>query len=398
MGPSFPRTFATLATALVAIPLLALPSKAAVVSVTSSPAKVAVASDGPASVAVTWQVVRNVVDPPQPGTISSGNVQVLIGGSPAATLPGRLTRSVAGDALSETVTLAETVAIPQALVYRAIKQRAELRLQRLFVDNLDGIGESASLLVTPSGPGSVALSIARLALSFDDEARSRVLAEGEALRAVAELGTEGVGLMSGQWEVARPSTTAGTPVFRPLTLVRQGVAGGGRSVITSPRLPTAETGLHLVRFRVLDPRLAVETPTLPYYVAPRAADAAPEALHRIIVAAPAPGEALTADTRFAWQALEGAAAYRLAFYTASKGPAAPLDPAAATPAPAATAEQPIGAPLAGVLVEGGRSEAVPTASALAQLPSGRRYLWQVSAFDAKGAVIGSTSPQEIYKP
>lgn len=395
---------AALAAGLAAMPLALPQAEAAVVAASSVPARVAVAAGGPATVSVTWQVVREVVDPPVPGTLSSANLQVLIGGSLAATLPRPLTRSVAGATTTETAGIREMVQIPEALIYRAVKQRAELQLVRLFVDSVDGFAASAALVVTPSGPASAALAVERLALAFDDDTRSRVLAKGGELRATAEIGSSGVGLITGQWEVATGATTAGTPVFRPLSLVRQGVAGGGRTVITSPPLPTAEEGTSLVRFRLVEPALALETPALQhpilqYYVTPHAPAAAPAAPRDIVVAGPRPGDSLTAQTRFAWSALAGAEAYQLAFYAAPAGPAAPLDPAA----PAAVGEQPpaaapLAGPLAGLFVPGDRSEAVPAAFTLAQLRGDRSYLWQVLAIDANGAVIGSSPLREIYKP
>src|SRR3546814_7045237 len=73
---------------------------------------------------------------------------------------------------------------------------------------------SSDLLeVTPSGPASAALAVERLALAFDDDTRSRVLAKGSELRATAEINSSGVGLITGQWEVATGATSH-WPVIR----------------------------------------------------------------------------------------------------------------------------------------------------------------------------------------
>lgn len=393
------RLYRALTLALALAPAAPSLADAAIVAANGSPARVAVAVSGPATVSLTWQLVRDVVDPPVPGTVTSSSIQIMLGAEVVTTLTRALSRSAPGATSSETLMLRETLTIPEALVYRSIKQGASLRLVRSFIDSVDGIAQSASVEVTPSGPGSVALQIDRMALAFDDEARTRVLSRGSELQAVAELSTHGVGLLTGQWEVADAASTAGTPVFRPLALVRQGVAGGGRTVITSPRLPTGAEGTHLVRFRLSDPAFAFETPTLQYYVTPSAPAAAPDTLYRIAVAAPEPGSALTPDTRFAWSPVEGVRAYQLAFHATPAGPAEPPQPAV-QPLPTAG---PAGgrhddAPLAGLFVAGDRTEVVPAAFTLAQLPGGRSYLWQLLAIDDNGAVIGSSSPREIYKP
>ncbi|GAB4371304.1 MAG: hypothetical protein Kow00114_32120 [Kiloniellaceae bacterium] len=398
MGARTFRLTAALALALAAPSIPLSTAQAAVTDVSASPPRATVSTAGPASVTVNWQVERSLTDLPNPGTVSSANVRIAIGGVVAATLPRSLSASAAGTANTEIVRLHETVQVPQALIYRAIKERSPLTIQRTFADSYDALAAAGSFELRPSGDGSAALTVQRLELAFDDDARSKVLAKGGELRAVAEITTGGVGLLSGQWEVATGSTTAGTPVFRALTLVRQGVGGGGRTVLTSPPLPTAEQGTGLVRFRVIEPALAYETPVLQYYVTPSALAAQPAVRHDLAVAAPRPGEPLTAETRFAWRALAGADAYQLLFYAAPAGPAAPLDPAqpqAGRPAPEIPADA---APAAGIFVPGERSEAVLQPFTLAQLPAGRRLLWQIIAIDANGAEIGSSAVREIYKP
>lgn len=391
-----PLRFAPLLAAGLAGFLHALPpAAAAVTEAAATPARISVAATGPATVTVSWRVVRQEVDLPNPGTISSPRLRILIDGAVAADLARPLARSLEGNANVETVVIPEVVQVPEALVFRAVKQRAVLQLARAFADSPGDLPVTAELQVTPSGPGAVAVGVERLALSFGDDTRTQVVAEGGALRAVAELNTQGVGLLTGWWEVASGAVTAGTPVFQPLTLVRQGVAGGGRTVITSPRLPASMPGTHLVRFRLVEPAAAFDMPVLQYYVIPGAAADAPALALAIPVTGPAPDEALAAGTRFAWQPVPGAAAYQVAFYASPAGPAAPLDPAAF---PAAGDAAPEGAPLAGIVVPGDRSAAAAEAQMLALLPGERRYLWQVIAFDANGAVVGSSSAREIYKP
>lgn len=371
------------------------PAAAAVTEVAVTPARIAVAATGPATVSVSWRVVRQEPDLPNPGTVSSPRLRILIDGVVAADLARPLARNLEGNANTETVAIPEVVLIPEAVVFRAVKQRAVLQVARSFADSPGDIPVTAELQVTPSGPGAVAVQVERLALSFGDDSRTQVVTEGTTLRAVAEINTKGVGQITGWWEAADGATTGGTPVFQTLALVRQGVAGGGRTVITSPRLPAGMPGTHLVRFRLVEPAVAFDMPVLHYYVTPGTAADAPALALAIPVSGPAPDEALAAGTRFAWQPVEGAASYHVAFYATPAGPAGPLDPATL---PAAAAPAPQGAPLAGIVVPGDRSAAAAEAHTLALLPGERRYLWQVIAFDANGAVVGSSSAREIYKP
>jgi len=385
---------ASLATLSVCLPL----ADAAVSDVTTSPAGTSVPAAGAASVTVNWQVERSVTDLPNPGTVSSANLRIVIGGAVAATLPRALTGSAAGAANTEIIRVRESVSVPQALIYRAIKERSPLTIQRTFVDSYDDIAGDGTFEVRPDGDGSTALAVQRLELAFDDDARAKVLPKGSDLRVVAEINATGVGLLTGQWEVATGATTAGTPVFRALTLVRQGVAGGGRTVLTSPLLPTAEAGTGLVRFRLIDPPFAYETPVLQYYVTPRGLAAAPASQHAIALSAPRPGAALTAQTRFAWSALPGAHTYQLVFYAAPTGLAEPLDPTQNLEGQQPPKIPEDAAPAAGIFIPGDRSEAVLQAFTLAQMPAGRRYLWQVIAIDANGAEIGSSAIRDIHKP
>ena len=377
------------------------PAGAVVTGASSMPAKVSVAATAAASFSVTWRVVRNELNLPSPGVVSSPVLRILIGNAVVATQPKVLSRNLPGEEHDEIAQLREVVQISQSLVYRAIKQGSTLRIERDFADG--GPAQTAEVLVTPSGPGSAVLAVDRLSLSFDDESRLRVVTKDSRLRAVAELSTQGVGRLAAQWEIADGATTSGQPVFRPLSLVRQGVAGGGRTLITSPPLPTGIEGTALVRLRVEEPGLGFTTPTLQYYVAPGEAGGGAAAHREVFLSAPRPGEPLTAETRFAWTALAGAEAYQVAFYETPAGPAALPDPArtqdvgarlGASPGEAA----PAGEPLAAVFVRADRTEASLQAFALAELQGNRSYLWRVLAIDANGAVVGSSSTQEIFKP
>lgn len=385
-------------------------SFAGIVSVDTTRARIPVSSTAPSTVTVTWQVVRfGGTGPSNPGTVSSPSGVLLVNGSVVATVNRPLSRFAPGpSATNESLIFTETLTVPQAAAFRAIKAGVPIVYQRTFTDSFGAsppfpASLSGNTLLTPSGPGSAPFSVSRLELRFDDDSQFKVLPKNRRLRAIARLNTTGSGLIRGQWEVATAATTAGTPVFRPLALVRQPVAGGRRVAITSPPLPTRFEGNNLVRLRLSDPETFFDEPQLQYYVTPESPLPDRRDPQPMLVTAPATGTPLTLTTRFAWQAVPGAKLYKLEVFGAPAGPEenvatdevvtdVPLDPA-----PDTESLQGLRA-LTGVVVPAAVTEIRLQDYSLAHLPGDRRYQWSVKALDAEGAVIGRSPARVIYKP
>ena len=399
-----PRFLSALLLPLAAAVCLVLSLSAAqaqtTIDVTANPSKFPVSVTQPTTINVVWRIVR--VSPPIPGTTSSPNAQVLVGGTPVATIGAPLSRSFPGVNTTEVAFLSETLTIPQGAVFRAVKSGASIVLSRTFNDTA-AVADVAIATLAPSGPGSEPFSISRLSLTFDDRTRVKVLPKDSRLRALAELRTTGQGLIEGTWEVALAATTAGTPVFQILSLVRQPVAFGGRMVITSPPLPTRFEGTNLVRLRITGPATRFDEPELTYYVTPESPHPDEQEPALLLITAPDPGTPLTLTTRFAWRAVPGATIYKVEIFPAEPGPAdiasnrevttpVPLDP---TPDTAAVAGS---EPLTGVVVPGTQTALRLQDYSLAHLPADRRYLWTVKAMDAEGALLGVSPPREIFKP
>jgi len=409
MKPSVLSRVAGLVTIVLAS-LLSQTALAGLVSVDTAQSRIPVSATGPSTVTVTWLVVRdNGTGPASPGTVSSPSGRFLVNGGVVGTVNRTLSRSTPGTPFGQqTFIFTEAVTVPQAAVFRAIKSGVPIVFERTFTTT--GIiqpGTSASLPgsvdLTPSGPGSERFSISRLSLRFDDQSRVKVLSKGSRLRAVAELNTTGQGLVEAVWEIAPATTTAGTPVFQTLALVRRPVAFGGRTVITSPPLPTRFEGNNLVRLRITDPRAFFDEPELQYYVTPESPLPEAQEPRLLLITSPSPGTPLTLTTRFAWRAVAGAQVYKVEVFPAPAGPAGiasgeavttpvPLDP---TPDTAGIAGREA---LTGAVVPGTQTEIRLQDYSLAHLPGGRRYLWTVKAVDAEGALLGISPPQEIYKP
>lgn len=385
-------------------------AQAGILSVDTAQDRLAVSASGPSTVTVTWVVVRdNGSTLPNPGTVSSSSGRFLVNGVVVGTVNRTLSRTTPGViAGPQTLTFTEAVTVPRAVVFRAINARVPIVFERTFSTTGTIVPPAPASLagsidLRPSGPGSEPFSISRLSITFDDRTRVKVLPKDSRLRAIAELSTTGQGLIEGVWEVALAATTAGTPVFQTLALVRQPVAFGGRMVITSPPLPTRFEGNNLVRLRITDPTTRFDEPELQYYVTPESPhpDAQEPAL--LLITAPDPGTPLTLTTRFAWRAVPGATVYKVEIFSAEPGPAdiaserevttpVPLNP---TPDTAAVAGR---QPLTGVVVPGTQTEVRLQDYSLARLPGDRRYLWTVTALDAEGALLGVSPPREIFKP
>jgi hypothetical protein len=401
-----------IAAALAALALLlgAQSALAAIVSVSTAPTRLPVSATAPSTATVVWRVVRfpgSTV--PFPGTISSPSGQFLVNGVVVGTVNRTLSRSTPGlTTANEAFIFNESVTVPLAVAYRAVKERAPIVYQRTFTDSSGAIAPfpaslGGSIDLVPSGPGSEPFSISRLALSFDDQSRVKVLSKGSRLRAIAEINATGSGLIAGQWEIALSPTTAGAPVFRPLALVRQPVAGGGRTIITSPPLPTRFEGNNLVRLRITDPATFFEEPQIQYYVTPESPLPEDREPRLMLVTAPAPDVPLTLTTRFAWRAVPGAELYKLEIFGTPAGPAEIVaDSEVTTPVPLDplpdTASVQALRPLTGVAVPGTQTEIRLRDYSLAHLPGNRRYQWTVKALGGDGAVLGVSPPREIYKP
>ena len=82
--------------------------------------------------------------------------------------------------------------------------------------------------------------------------------------------------------------------------VRRFLGAGQRVTVESPPLPTHQTGLYFVRFRVELPEDGVEDPVIRYHVTGPGAGGAPVTL---AARGPAAGAALDAAATFGWRRL-----------------------------------------------------------------------------------------------
>jgi hypothetical protein len=365
------------------------------VTVSGDPAVANVPAGQSSTVSLSWQVSGAAA-----GTSVSSADGIFRadgpGGPVLGTNPRSLTATLRAVGGTSAVAVPETVRVPTEVVLRAEQVGAgRIVYQRVFTA-VGGAQSTGDVRLELAGPLGGPFGISALQLRFEDGTRQAVVPPGEAVHVIADITHTGSGRLEGQWEVAEPGSTRGVPFFRSLSLERrQLVTAAARVSIRSPALPSADDGVYLVRFRITSPQISVEPPTLRYIVSPAETAFDPQPL---TVLSPSSGAAHSSSTRFRWEGLNGAAAYRVEFHEASEDtePSSGADsrlPAAGSPGPAADNTM---TPISGFAVDAAVTDAVLSRLALSHLPSGRHYRWRVLAYDASGRLVGQSELRSLY--
>jgi len=419
--------------------LLAAGSAHAIRSIQVTPASVPVPTTlATAGTALTfvWTVTpapgpdRTIASPGGAFVLEGGGRTTLLGTGPLAPVVARRGRPVS---------FTETVELPSTLVAAALERGGAQRLLYLrpfeatysmtelvwdpFIGapaperrNATTRAEAAAVL-SLVGPTGGPLRVFRAQIHFDDGTPVRVLSQRSALRALVDLSYTGGGTIQGTWELASPTSSAGEPIFVPLMQVRRFLGAGQRVTVESPPLPTHQTGLYFVRFRVESPEDGAEDPVIRYHVT--AAGGAPVTL---AASGPTAGAVLDAAVVFGWPRLRNAVEYRLEFFEhealdaegvplfteegqvfrdvrSPGGKPLPYEAGSATEglsAPVVLAER--SDPAVGLIVPSEVTETPPTDLLLRRVEPGRTYLWQVRAMAADGSTIGASRPQVVRVP
>lgn len=293
--------------------------------------------------------------------------------------------------------LPETVEVPARVLMRA----EQLGVRQVVYLRSFGSGgaqpATGSAVLNLAGPLGGPFNLTSVTLRFAGGGRQAVFGSGENVAAFADVTHTGTGRLEGQWEIAEPSSTRGTPVFRALSLVRSQLTGSGAATrIRSPMLPTDAEGAYLVRLRITRPDVGFEMPVLRYFVNP-ARDAMPEPLS-IVATAPASGATHGVSTRFSWKPVPAASAYRVEFHERAATAAIP-EPGVSMDAESATiSPEALGQPVSGIVLGGNVSDTELSQLALSHLAPGRSYWWRVLAYDQAGRVIGRSDLRRLYIP
>lgn len=344
--------------------LIAVPASANVTNVSPSPSERNVGLTGGASVVINWRITRTAAGAPftlqtQAGEFkANGNANIAWAYAPV------LSRTFAANSTS--VTVAETVVVPPAVLQKALQaNNGNFILQRTFTDNNFNTTLTQEFGFHVTGGAGGVLNVSAIQLDFDNGASIATVSVGSNLVARATLDTAGAGRLEAVWEVNDSGSSTG--FFRTLRSVVQSAAGQRSVVLTSPPLPTTRTGRMEVRLRVISPAVGFDLPTLIYFVNGTGAGAAPQ-LPAMSVSAPAAGAVLQADTAFGWQPVNGAAAYVLEF---------------AAPAGDST-------PVARMMM-GSESSTTLTVFTRGQLADLSTCRWRVIALDAAGQPVAASA-------
>jgi len=382
--------------AAVLLALSATPAWANITSVVAVPSSANVAVGRSTTVTVTWRVTAdsgcglglNTVSSTQ-GVLDPDGLHRPI----VRPLRGTYNVTTATANVSTVLSFTETFSVPADVVdYLRRNGATSVTYLRPFTETLNNQvcdTNSGQITLYFTGSAGAGFSVDRLSLRFDDDSTVRLLARDGKLSATADVTFAGSGLLSGVWEIADPSSTLGTPVFRPLTLVRQQLAAGGRVTLHSPALPTNRLGLYLLRLRITDPQLPYETPMIRYFVMNEADMPRPPA--PMNQTAPDDNSNVGPQTQFGWTAMDSAKVYQLEVYSmpaASVGDGLP-DLGGGSDAEKNAAKI-SGPPLTGMVVPAERTRTVLSALTLGHLRTGESYLWRVLALDDQGRVVGAS--------
>jgi len=368
------------------------------------PATSIIAIGQSASVVLNWSVTSVFVGFPGtlPYSVTSSSGQFVAGATVLGTVNTIL--SASGSAVSgvpSTLRFTESIAVPPDVTVKASRLGvSSISYVRQFNDGgaSPPVALQSSILV--GGSAAAQLGITREALTFDDGAVVRVVPANDPLLAVAEINFTGSGTLNAVWEVAGPGSTGGQPLFRELQPVTRGLLGSEPVFIRSVRLPTDSPGVYQVRLRITDPQPGFDAPVLTYYVGD-ARGAVPGGIIPMALIGPADGALLDRETRFAWQAVEGAKAYKIELF-ASPGTdpfdipdlTGTSDAADLRLARAALAAPPV----SGLIVAGVQSQTLLSAAARARLEARHTYFWRVQAIGPEGTVIGEAQVRRLRVP
>lgn len=372
------------------------PARADVLEVTPSPANAQVTVPAGSTITVTWRVRRDVLSASPVVTVRSTRGEFVIGRTVVATNATVLSRvSDPGGQFFPIETFTETLRVPAAVAFQMAQNPDLVATYRRSFN--DGFAASAGAVrLVPATSAASELDIRRIDLFFEDRSRVKVLPSGERLVALADINFDGSGIAEFEWQIADPSSTKGTLVFRRLQVFRRSLAGRGRVTLQSPELPTSAQGLHVVRLVPTDPDLKFAVPELKYFIVPRRdATAAPAGQH-IVLSGPPAGTQITTETEFSWQSTPGAAVYQLEIYPIR--PAQPVAPGQVQPIGGALLVDPdelSSRPITGIVLPSDQTSTSLKIYSLAHLEAGRPYLWRIKAISGSGAVIGTSPVRRI---
>ena len=350
---------------------LASEARADINSVSVNPGTLTLPANSALPVRLVWQINRTETNTASPGPfvrqVSSPSALLQIGGTTVAAVGGTLTQSSVPTAgQSASLRFNEVIQLNVGLARRIANSPAgSVTIVREFSDTQTA--QRSSVAVYAGNSGADGLTVRRIDLSFESDARTDVVEQHAPLRAVANVSFQSSGVLRGEWRIVDPTASLGGGSGRVLQVVRQSLisAGEGRIPVVSP----------LLAFSVQDTTARIDIPVLRYYVIDNSLAPSVVELQTLTVMQPLQNAVLDAGTRFAWQPLANAHAYQLEVFRRG--------------------EQ---VPLTGKLVPATETALDLSVMSLDRLSPLSTYQWQLRAFDHRGNVIGVSPRQSIQTP
>lgn len=355
------------------------------VNATTSSNQVSITSS--ANRQINWNVSQLSPASAQVNVGSNGGEFISVSGEllGQSTVPLQATRLVQQGTTTLFV-LPESLVIPRSIM-RRVQQRGENRFQyrRTFSDSFGGNALSAVATFELTG-GSVAseLIITRVEMKFDNDKTRTIISKNDQLKAMALINYQGTGLLDYTWEIAKPPSTLGNPIFFPIVSRKQFLMAGGTVTLQSPVLSSNQQGDYLVRLNIGE-RGSLDKIALHYVVNGNVAAAGTQnalAIQAIQVQKPVLDIPLTSYTEFKWQPILDAAAYQIEIY------AKPIKEKL-------TRNDVEEEPLTGVVVRSDKNKLFIGDLPKSHLKRGHIYYWRIVAFSSKGDLIAKSQLKAI---
>lgn len=357
-----------LAFAVLALIAATQPAAAAVINAIPSPASRNISLNGGTAVTVTWTITRAAGAPftiqSRPGEFKEDANMIGDWGTTSS-----ITRTY--NTSQTSVTIVETFVVPPSVARKALEaNNGNFILLRLFTDDNFTNVAAGEIGLHVTGGGDGALAVQEETLTFDNGAATTTVAKDSRLTARAVLNVSGAGQLDAIWEI-NDSGTGSTTFYRPLKRVTVTLAGQRTAILTSPLLPTKQSGRNDVRLRILSPQTGFDPATIIYFVTGESGATAE--LRALSTTSPANNAEVTEKTSFSWKGADGAAGYKIEIFTPDNQ----------------------SRPAAKMMVKGNKTEATLSALTFSKLPAGA-YRWRVVAFDKEGRSIAASALKSMY--
>ena len=360
-------------------------SNAEILQVSSSnqPSNVTASSNSQSQ--ISWRVnQRSVIGGKATISSSAGSFY-----SSDGTLLGRSNSPIQSDRMTQLrvttlFVLNESLTIPLSIVRAAQKQESTYVIyKRAFIDSQDATTKTATVNFQITHKTSASeVTVNRIQMQFSDGRTSGIFGSETELSASAFITYQGTGLLEYSWEIARPPSTKGNPVFFPLVSRKQYLLAGGQITLQSPTLPSANVGNYLVRLKINSLTSRESIPTIRYTINNTILNNANNTIAKLVQNAPLLDTLLMPNTEFKWNVVHGATAYQLEIHSKPTNNSNSL-----------ATEQDL--PVTGVLIPASKTRLKIGKVSRSYLIPGNNYFWRVIAINESGQIIARSGFRRI---